>query len=78
MYICPSCGEPCEVKVVDNGIGPLEVHGRKIVDVDEVLVSECCEEELEESAGEYRYDLECDRADYEYDCRKDAQAEERL
>ena len=66
-YICPSCGKECTVHVEDQGIGPLEVWGRKITDTHEVLVSDCCEEELEESAGEYKYDLECDRADYEHD-----------
>jgi len=70
-YICPSCGNECTVHVVDNGIGPLEVWGRKIVDVQEVLVSDCCEEELEDSPSEYKYDLECEKADYEHDCRVD-------
>jgi len=74
---CSECRHPCRGEVKDFGIGPYEYWGATGVDKQERLVSECCEASVlkgdgtEYSAGEFRYDAECDRADYENDLRKD-------
>ena len=78
MY-CGECKKECNAHTEDQGIGPLEVWGRKIVDTDIVLVSDCCDaqvfedEDLEDlaDAGQYMYDEECERADFEYERRKE-------
>ena len=72
---CSCCGQECEVKVVDNGIGSYEFWGAKGYDSRPEAVSECCEADV--FADEDCHipldltDFEDDRGDYEYDRRKD-------
>lgn len=42
IALCSECGKPCVCRAVDNGIGPLEVHGRKIFDSQMDAESDCC------------------------------------
>lgn len=41
---CPNCGQYCDVKKIDVGIGPFEFWGSKENDVKIIYVSECCDE----------------------------------
>lgn len=43
---CSDCGEPCEGKWEDIGIGPYEFWGRRGNDVQWVEQSTCCEGEI--------------------------------
>lgn len=49
-HVCLSCHQPCEVGAVDFGIGPYEFWGRKGIDKDVQIVSDCCESDF---TGEY-------------------------
>lgn len=69
---CPECGEECEVKECDDGIGPGEAWGAKFNDSRPYMGSDCCEVELDD----VDVDPDDGRGDYEYDCRKDREAEE--
>lgn len=40
---CTACGQPCEVGIIDNGIGSYEYWGSKEVDIQLEAVSNCCE-----------------------------------
>ena len=40
--ICSDCKEPCEVIIVDSGIGSYEYWGAKGTDVQLEAVSNCC------------------------------------
>ena len=66
-YICPECGEPCDAKPCDDGIGPYEYAGVKGIDSRPYSGSDCCDAELSD-ANAFEDD---GRADYEYDRRKD-------
>lgn len=84
-YYCGECRKECTVHIEDDGIGRGEAHGRPFNDTHKVLRSDCCDESVfedddlttEASAGEYIQDEEDARGDYEYECRRDRQMEER-
>lgn len=42
-FICDACGEPCNGKWHDFGIGPYEFWGQKCNDKQPAWVSDCCE-----------------------------------
>jgi len=63
-YVCPECGKDCNAIKCDSGIGPGEAWGRKFVDVNEYMGSDCCEAELDDAPWPDDID---ERADYEYD-----------
>ena len=46
--ICKSCGEECTGRTVDFGIGPYDYGGSRGYDVRLKMVSNCCEDEIEE------------------------------
>ena len=48
---CSACRKPCEVKLVDDGIGPYEFWGMKGTDTRMVAVSDCCEYDLMHEDG---------------------------
>lgn len=50
--ICTECNEHCSTKVVDFGIGPYEYWGAQCNDVQLCLVSQCCEAEVRDGAGD--------------------------
>lgn len=69
---CPECGKECNAIECDDGIGPVEFWGAKSFDSRPYMGSDCCEAELDD----VDYPDPADRGDYEYDCRKDREAEE--
>jgi hypothetical protein len=54
-FKCKQCGEPCEVVLVDFGIGPYEFQGQRGVDVNKQWASACCESEY---VDDYQVDEE--------------------
>lgn len=42
-YFCQECHEPCDVTLVDFGIGPYEYWGQRCNDTNKQMVSDCCE-----------------------------------
>ena len=42
-YFCQECGEPCDITLVDFGIGPHEFWGQRGNDTNKQMVSDCCE-----------------------------------
>ena len=74
MY-CGGCGNVCEQKLVDMGIGPYEFQGRVGFDSNKQWVSSCCEETVYENEDltieEDEPDPEADRADYLYDRQRE-------
>ena len=79
MPYCGECKQECTPVAEDQGVGSYECHGYRGVHHDWCLVSDCCDAEvyLDEECtrlydySEWKYDGECDRADYLYDCSKD-------
>ena len=69
-YECPECGEPCDAKECDAGIGPVEFWGAKSFDSRPYMGSDCCEADLEDVETSFE-----DEGDYRYDCIKDERAE---
>ena len=57
MSRCTECGEECEIKEIDNGIGCHEFHGAKGSQVNMVEVSDCCKAPVVDEE-EYQADLE--------------------
>jgi hypothetical protein len=49
---CTECGESCVGKIADFGIGPYEYWGQQCVDTQLCLVSQCCEAEMRDGAGD--------------------------
>ena len=49
--ICEACGEACEAKIEDQGIGPYEFWGQPGNDVRLVAVSSCCEDDVVDEDG---------------------------
>lgn len=45
-YYCEHCGQETTTKVIDEGVGVTEFHGRRAKHVDLAVVSECCEAQL--------------------------------
>ena len=43
LGICSDCKEPCEVIIVDSGIGAYEYWGARGIDVQLEAVSNCCD-----------------------------------
>ena len=84
-YYCGECSQECTVHTENDGIGSYEAWGAKFRDTHIVLRSDCCDgtvfenEELTEEAdaGAYEQDQEDARGDYEYECRRDREMEER-
>lgn len=48
---CTACGQPCQVGLVDFGIGSYEFWGHKATDIDIVAVSDCCEAPVVNAIG---------------------------
>jgi hypothetical protein len=48
---CTACGQPCEVCIIDYGIGPYEYWGAPGVDVQLMAVSDCCEAPAVDDTG---------------------------
>lgn len=48
-YLCARCGKPCDVLLVDVGIGPYEYWGSRGIDKQIIEVSGCCEATLLEN-----------------------------
>lgn len=71
-YICPDCGEPCDAKECDDGIGPYEYHGQKCYHSHKYIGSDCCEAEL----VDVPWPDDGDRADWAYEQMKDRLLEE--
>ena len=46
--VCITCGKRCKVKRVDEGVGPIEVHGHREWHHDWKFKSVCCTGEVEE------------------------------
>jgi hypothetical protein len=46
--VCSLCGETCDIRGVDEGIGPYEFWGIKGTDVQIVAASSCCSEPIKE------------------------------
>lgn len=40
--ICSECGEPCNLREVDNGIGPYEFWGQRGTHHDYAIETDCC------------------------------------
>lgn len=49
--ICSACHEPCEVIVVDFGIGPYEYWGATGIDSRPEAVSNCCDAPVYDESG---------------------------
>jgi len=43
---CGECGLPCKAVIIDFGIGPYEFWGAPGIDIDNRLVSDCCNAEM--------------------------------
>jgi hypothetical protein len=41
---CTACGQPCQVSIIDFGIGSYEYWGALGIDIQLEAVSDCCEE----------------------------------
>ena len=84
-HYCGECREECDVHIEDDGIGPYEFWGAKSKQSIKVLRSDCHDADafededctIEADAGQYEYDEDCARGDYEYDMRKDREMEDR-
>lgn len=44
--VCTSCGQNCEPKAYDDGIGPYEYWGQKCFDSRPYIGSDCCEADM--------------------------------
>jgi hypothetical protein len=68
---CSECKKPCEVELVDDGIGPYEFWGMKGVDRRMVAVSDCCEADPVHEDGRPLSDSEvwglCEPPEREYE-----------
>ena len=71
-FTCPLCGKPCHPIPCDAGIGPYEFWGAKYNDSRPYMGSDCCEAELEDAP--FPDDID-ERADWEYERRKDRRLE---
>ena len=49
--VCQACGQECEAKIEDLGIGPFEFWGAPGNDVRLVAVSSCCEDDVVDEDG---------------------------
>lgn len=78
-YYCGECKKECSVHGEDVGIGPHEFWGAIGHDSLMVLSSDCCDGEvfeneectIESDYNEWKNDLECLKADMEYDRMRD-------
>jgi len=76
MDWCEHCQKEVYASIEDHGIGRGEAWGVPFNDVRKVAVCSECREPLEStSAEEIEHNLACERADAEYDRRKDEQLE---
>lgn len=77
QFICSDCKQPCTPVGIDRGIGPFEFWGAKGFDSQPDVGSDCCEAMVltygccEYTLDDYNRDHYDDRADYEYDRRRD-------
>lgn len=78
MTTCPNCNREVEPLPQDQGIGPYEFWGQRGVDRRMVLLCPKCEEELDLSYQEWKFEQECIRADFDYEKRRDERFEQEL
>jgi hypothetical protein len=77
MYECPECGKECQAVPEDQGYGKGEFWGVPYNDIRMCMVSDCCEVDISDqiSYAEWKYDKDCDYADYMHDCKRDEELE---
>lgn len=77
-YYCSECGEECQGKWENQGIGPYEFWGQKGNDVRMVFVSDCCSADLQDEDGnevDAAEDERLNQADRIADDRRDRELE---
>jgi len=73
---CERCQKDVHPEPEDQGIGFGECWGVPFYDSHMVMICPECEEPLELSYAEWKYERDCDYADHKNDERRDREAEE--